>query len=86
MGASARGTKHKFKLDSSTVETLAREREEAALRQSEREQAEALKHKLPNFWLPSLTLTYTTSGPPTSLQDAKPQTTCNGGSPAHHLM
>jgi nitric oxide synthase-interacting protein len=85
MGALARGTKRKFELDSSTVETLAREAEETALRQIEREQAEALKHKLPDFWLPSLTPTYTTSGPPTSLQDVKLQTTCNGGSPAHHL-
>ncbi|KAI0688592.1 hypothetical protein BC835DRAFT_1284347 [Cytidiella melzeri] len=80
-----RGTKRKFEFDSSTVETLAREAEEAALRQLEREQAEALKHKLPDFWLPSLTPTYTSSGPPTSLKDVKLQTTCRGGNPAHHL-
>jgi hypothetical protein len=28
---------------------------------------EALKHKLPDFWLPSLTPTYTSTGPPQSL-------------------
>ena len=81
----ARGTKRKFEFDSSTVETLAREAGEAALRQIEREQSEALKHKLPDFWLPSLTPTYASSGPPTSLQDVKLQTTCHGGNPIHHL-
>ena len=65
------------------METLTREAEEAALRQIEREQAEALKSKLPDFWLPSLTPTYTSSGPPTSLSDVKLQTTCHGGNPAH---
>ena len=81
----ARGTKRKFDFDETTIETLAREAEEAALRQIEREQAEALKHKLPDFWLPSLTPTYTSSGPPTSLTDVKIQTTCHGGTPAHPL-
>ncbi|KAI0089574.1 hypothetical protein BDY19DRAFT_889339 [Irpex rosettiformis] len=80
-----RGTKRKFEFDSSTVETLASEAEEAALKQIEREQAESLKHKLPDFWLPSLTPTYASSGPPTSLQDVKLQTTCHGGNPSHHL-
>lgn len=83
--APARGTKRKFEFDSSTVENLAQEAEEAALKQIEREQAEALKHKLPDFWLPSLTPTYTSSGPPTSLTDVKLQTTCRGGNPSHHL-
>ncbi|KAI0342225.1 hypothetical protein BDW22DRAFT_1357522 [Trametopsis cervina] len=81
----SRGTKRKFEFDSSTVENLAQEAEEAALKQIEREQAEALKHKLPDFWLPSLTPTYTSSGPPTSLTDVKLQTTCRGGNPSHHL-
>ncbi|EPT01926.1 hypothetical protein FOMPIDRAFT_141736 [Fomitopsis schrenkii] len=81
----SRGTKRKFEFDESTVETLAREAEEAALRQIEREQAEALKHKLPDFWLPSLTPTYSSSGPPTSLTDVKIQTACHGGTPAHPL-
>ncbi|KAH9934101.1 hypothetical protein B0H21DRAFT_825738 [Amylocystis lapponica] len=81
-----RGTKRKFSFSSTTVETLAQEAEEVALREIEREQAEALKHKLPDFWLPSLTPTYTSSGPPTSLTDVKLQTTCRGGNPAHQLL
>ncbi|KAF5357337.1 hypothetical protein D9758_005942 [Tetrapyrgos nigripes] len=80
-----RGTKRKFEFDSNTVENLAQEAEEAALRQIEREQAEALKHKLPDFWLPSLTPTYTSSGAPKSLKDVKLQTTCRGGHPTHQL-
>jgi len=64
---------------------MAREAEDAALRQIEREQAEALRHKLPDFWLPSLTPTYTSSGPPSSLRDVKVQTTCRGGNPAHSI-
>ncbi|RPD61817.1 hypothetical protein L226DRAFT_533998 [Lentinus tigrinus ALCF2SS1-7] len=81
-----RGTKRKFDFDATAVEKLTREAEEAALRQIEREQAEALKSKLPDFWLPSLTPTYTSSGPPTSLSDVKIQTTCHGGNPAHPLL
>uniref|UniRef100_A0A0W0G6Z0 Nitric oxide synthase-interacting protein zinc-finger domain-containing protein n=1 Tax=Moniliophthora roreri TaxID=221103 RepID=A0A0W0G6Z0_MONRR len=80
-----RGTKRKFTFDPSAVENLAQEAEEAALRQIEREQAEALKHKLPDFWLPSLTPTYTSKGPPTSLTEVKLQTTCRGGNPSHSL-
>jgi nitric oxide synthase-interacting protein len=79
------GTKRKFDFDSSIVDSLAREAEEAALRQIEREQAEALKSKLPDFWLPSLTPTYTSSGPPRTLKEVKVQTTCRGGNPAHVL-
>ncbi|OJT06824.1 Nitric oxide synthase-interacting protein [Trametes pubescens] len=81
----ARGSKRKFDFDASAVDTLTREAEEAALRQIEREQAEALKSKLPDFWLPSLTPTYTSHGPPTSLAQVKLQTTCRGGNPAHQL-
>lgn len=81
----ARGTKRKFTFDTSTVQSLALEAEEVALKQIEKEQAEALKHKLPDFWLPSLTPTYATSGPPTSLKDVKLQTTCRGGGEAHSL-
>ncbi|TFK31774.1 hypothetical protein BDQ12DRAFT_739790 [Crucibulum laeve] len=80
-----RGTKRKFAFDSSTVENLALEAEEAALRQIEKEQAENLKNKLPDFWLPSLTPTYTSSGPPRSLEEVKLQTTCRGGNPAHQI-
>jgi nitric oxide synthase-interacting protein len=81
----ARGTKRKFEFDTSTIEILAREAEEAALREIEREQAEALKHKLPDFWLPSLTPTYTSTGPPQSITDVKLQTTCRGGNPPHPI-
>lgn len=81
----ARGTKRKFNFDTSTVQSLALEAEEAALKHIEKEQAEALKHKLPDFWLPSLTPTYTSSGPPTSLKDVKLQTSCKGGAESHSL-
>ena len=81
----ARGTKRKFVFDSSRMETLAKEAEESALIQIEKDQAAALKHKLPDFWLPSLTPTYTSSGPPQSLMDVKLQTTCRGGNPPHPL-
>lgn len=81
----ARGTKRKFVFDSSMMEMLAKEAEESALIQIEKDQAAALKHKLPDFWLPSLTPTYTSSGPPQSLMDVKLQTTCRGGNPPHPL-
>lgn len=77
--------KRKLDFDSSTVQTLMREAEEAALRQIEREQAEALRAKLPDFWLPSLTPTYTSKGPPSSLRDVKVQTMCRGGDPPHPI-
>ncbi len=80
-----RGLKRKFSFDSSKVESLAQEAEEDALRQIEREQAEALRNKLPDFWLPSLTPTYSSSGPPRAITDVKLQTTCRGGSPAHPI-
>ncbi|KAH8102063.1 hypothetical protein BXZ70DRAFT_890608 [Cristinia sonorae] len=81
----ARGTKRKFAFDSTAAESLALEAEEAALRQLEREQADALKHKLPDFWLPSLTPTYTSNGPPTSLSDVKLQSSCRAANPSHAL-
>ncbi|KAJ4467215.1 hypothetical protein J3R30DRAFT_3309675 [Lentinula aciculospora] len=80
--------KRKFSFSSSTVESLALEAEEAALRQIEVEQREALKAKLPDFWLPSLTPTYTGKGDPESvksLEDVKLHTTCRGGDPKHAL-
>ncbi|KAH9993328.1 hypothetical protein BJV74DRAFT_833540 [Russula compacta] len=80
-----RGTKRKFAFDSTAAENLAQEAEEVALRQIEREQAAALRSKLPDFWLPSLTPTYTSSGPPSSLADVKLQTTCRGGNPPHPI-
>jgi len=83
--SSGRGTKRKFAFDSTAAEKLVQEAEEAALRQIEREQAAALRSKLPDFWLPSLTPTYTSSGPPSSLADVKVQTTCRGGNPPHPI-
>ncbi|KAK0480603.1 hypothetical protein IW261DRAFT_1684498, partial [Armillaria novae-zelandiae] len=80
-----RGTKRKFAFDSSKVENLAQEAEEAALQQIEREQAAALRNKLPDFWLPSLTPTYSSVGPPQTITDVKLQTTCRGGNPAHSI-
>ncbi|KAJ4477747.1 hypothetical protein C8J55DRAFT_536456 [Lentinula edodes] len=80
--------KRKFNFSSSTVESLALEAEEAALRQIEVEQREALKAQLPDFWLPSLTPTYTGKGDAESvksLEDVKLQTTCRGGNPKHAL-
>lgn len=53
--------------------------------QLEKEQAEALRAKLPDFWLPSLTPTYTSKGPPRSLTEIRLQTTCRGGNPSHKL-
>ena len=82
---SGRGAKRKFAFDSTAAEKVAQEAEEAALRQIEREQAAALRSKLPDFWLPSLTPTYTSSGPPSSLADIKLRTTCRGGNPPHPI-
>lgn len=82
---SGRGIKRKFAFDSTAAEKVAQEAEEAALRQIEREQAAALRSKLPDFWLPSLTPTYTSSGPPSSLADVKVRTTCRGGNPPHPI-
>ncbi|KAI0312917.1 hypothetical protein OF83DRAFT_1066426 [Amylostereum chailletii] len=80
-----RGTKRKFTFDLPAAEARALEAEEAALRQIEREQAEALRAKLPDFWLPSLTPTYSDSskGQPRSLADVRVVTTCRGGVEGH---
>jgi nitric oxide synthase-interacting protein len=83
---SGRGIKRKFAFDSTAAEKVVQEAEEAALRQIEREQAAALRSKLPDFWLPSLTPTYTSSGPPSSLADVKVRTTCRGGNPPHPIL
>lgn len=80
-----RGKKRKFEFDTTEVERLTREAEEDALLRLEKEQAEALRAKLPDFWLPSLTPTYTSKGPPRSLTEIKLQTTCRGGNPSHKL-
>ena len=60
----ARSTKRKFDADASAAESLAREAEEAALRQIERKQAE-----VPESKLSSPTPMHTGSGPSTSLTD-----------------
>jgi len=80
------GAKRKFEFDADAVESLALEAEEAALVQIEKEQAAALKAKLPDFWLPSLTPTYTSTGPPRGLDDVKVQTTCRAAKPAHPVL
>ena len=80
-----------FSFSSSQVATLAAEAEAAALKQIEIEQALAAKAKLPDFWLPSLTPTFTgTSGSsadngiPQSIEEAEKKmesakTMCRGG-------
>jgi len=73
-----------FSFSSKTVQDLALQAEEAALKQIELEQAAALKAKLPDFWLPSLTPTHTASAAPQSLSEVddgvkKLQTVCRGG-------
>jgi nitric oxide synthase-interacting protein len=80
-----------FSFSSSQVAALAAEAEEAALKQIEAEQALAAKAKLPDFWLPSLTPTFTgassssaDSGIPQSLEEAEKKmelakTMCRGG-------
>lgn len=78
---SAQTRKRKLDFDATAVETLIREAEEVALQQIQREQAEALRAKLPDFWLPSLTPTYTSNGPLSSLKDVKVQTMCRGEVP-----
>ncbi|KAI6041455.1 hypothetical protein EDC04DRAFT_2668193 [Pisolithus marmoratus] len=75
----------KLDFDSTAVQILMREAEEVALRQIEKEQAEALRAKLPDFWLPSLTPTYASKGLPSSLRDVKVQTMCRGGDPSHPI-
>lgn len=91
------GTKRKnpstpFSFSQNTVSALALQAEEAALKQIEAEQAEALKSKLPDFWLPSLTPTHTAGPPPQTLEEVQSQmdafkTVCRGGgqSDAHPL-
>jgi nitric oxide synthase-interacting protein len=98
---SARGTKRKtppapddsepssssLSFSSKTVQELALKAEEAAMKQIELEQAAALKHKLPDFWLPSLTPTHAATAPQ-SLADVdagvkKLQTSCRGAAESH---
>ena len=80
-----RGTKRKLEFSPSAIDRLAAEAEDAALKKIKEEQEEALKSKLPDFWLPSLTPTYTSVGIPKDLKDIKVRTTCKGGRQAHEL-
>ncbi len=82
-----RGTKrkHEVSFSPSHVERLAQEAEEAAIKRIKLEQAESLKAKLPDFWLPSLTPTYASKGPPKDLKDIKVSTACRGGSETHEI-
>lgn len=69
----------RFELDGETVERVAKEAEEKALRVIEGEQVEARKAKLAAFWLPSLTPA-AKMGP---LAEVKLQTMCQVGGEAH---
>ena len=89
----ARGTKRKAdelalsSFSSERLEALAVEAEASALERIKADQAEALKAKLPDFWLPSLTPTYTggPGGIPRDLKDVKVVTTCRGGKDVHEI-
>lgn len=83
----ARGTKRKHDVTFSpkSVQKLAAEAEEIALKKIKLEQEERSKAKLPDFWLPSLTPTYTSSGVPKDLKDIKVVTTCRGSKDAHEI-
>ncbi|EJD01934.1 uncharacterized protein FOMMEDRAFT_141151 [Fomitiporia mediterranea MF3/22] len=84
-----RGTKRKAStlFDPVQIETLATEAEVAALERIKREQAEALKAKLPDFWLPSLTPTYSSGrgSVPKDLKEVKVVSSCRGGQEAHEI-
>ena len=67
------------------MEKLAKETEEEALKLIQKEQADALKHKLPDFWLPSLTPTYASPGPPKDLKDIKVQSVCRASADTHEI-
>jgi nitric oxide synthase-interacting protein len=79
----------KLSFSSKTVQELALKAEEAAMKQIELEQAAALKHKLPDFWLPSLTPTHAATTPQSLTEvDAgvkKLQTTCRGAAESHPI-
>lgn len=71
----------KFKFDQSTVERVAQEAEDKAMRALEAEQLETRKAKLPAFWLPSLA----PEGRLEPVKDIKLQTLCHVGVPPHPL-
>lgn len=70
----------------SEVEKLAAEAEAEAAARIERETAETMKAKLPDFWLPSLTPTHDSAKAASlSLKDVKAVPTCRGGKDAHEI-
>ena len=71
----------RFEFDGETVEKVAREAEENAMRMIEVEQVEARKSKLAAFWLPSLT-PEAKLGP---LKDVKLHTMCHVGGTPHPI-
>jgi len=78
-----------FSFSAKAVEEINQNAEEAAMKQIEIEQAAALKHKLPDFWLPSLTPTHSASAPQ-SLAEIdvgvkKLQTVCRGSAEGHPI-
>ncbi|KAH7104203.1 hypothetical protein BKA62DRAFT_693856 [Auriculariales sp. MPI-PUGE-AT-0066] len=80
-GEEPRGLKRKFEFDADAVEDRMRDAEEEALRAIEREQAEARKAKLPDFWLPSLM----PDAAPTKEKEQKERSVCKASEPAHPL-
>lgn len=82
-GKNVRGVKRKFEPGTENLEDITREAEAAALLQIQKEQTEARKAKLPDFWLPSLTPEAKTTV--LDLKDIKLQTLCNASAPAHPL-
>nr|ODO01015.1 nitric oxide synthase-interacting protein [Cryptococcus depauperatus CBS 7855] len=72
---------NKFKLDASAVQKALEATESKAMKNLEKEQAEARKAKLAAFWLPSLT-PEAKIGP---IKDIKLQTLCHVGSSPHPI-
>lgn len=85
----ARGTKRKaseLSFSAAEVEKLAAEAEAEAAARIERETAEAVKAKLPDFWLPSLTPTHDDAQAASiRLKDVKAVPSCRGGKDVHEI-
>ncbi|KZP01890.1 hypothetical protein CALVIDRAFT_474606 [Calocera viscosa TUFC12733] len=82
-GGEPRGMKRKLDLSAEAAQ-MAADAEAAALQAIEREQAEARRAKLPDFWLPSLT-----PDAPVGLslreKDGKLETVCRASEPKHRM-
>jgi len=83
----------KFNPSSRTLLEIQKEAEDEALHQIEKEQAEALKSKLPDFWLPSVLGSYADRGTLVSKgkdgkdKDLKIKVSCRGaGQGAGHVL